>query len=113
MLSLILVGIMIGAVLYIVSTILKYTTFFSEIVSTINRQEKRQETLAEGVENEEKLGEIMADQVEQEMTYLSKLKVEIGEVKQEFRVAEKKTDKLEFQVHKTGKLLPGESENSK
>ena len=84
------VAIMIGAILYIISTVLTYTTFFSETVPAISRLEKRRGTLEEGVKNEVQLATAMEDQVEQETTYLSKLKVDIGEVKQELKVVKKK-----------------------
>lgn len=111
MLLMTLVAIVFGAVIYIVVTIVKYTTFVAEALPTIGRLKQRRDTLDEGVESEEKLGEMIQNQVEQEEVYLSKLKVEIGELKEALHFAEAKTDQLKFKIHKSGKVLPDELEN--
>ena len=101
-----LVAIIFGAVVFIVVTVVKYTTFVSETLPSIGRLKQRRDTLDEGVESEEKLGEMIQNQVEQEMVYLSKLKAEIVELKDELHRAEVKTDELKFKIHKVGKVLP-------
>ena len=108
MLLMTLVAIIFGAVIYIVVTIVKYTTFVAEALPAIGRLKQRRDTLDEGVESEEKLGEMIQNQVEQEEIYLSKLKAEIGEAKEALHSAEVKTDQLKFKIHKSGKVLPEE-----
>lgn len=96
----VLVGLILGAIVYTVAVLGEYKTFLDDIQPAINRLEERGARLDEEVRKEATKREVVRARIEEESRLVGEMKKDILGIRAQIQRAEEEEQKLEMENYK-------------